>query len=86
MYIVEKIFAVVSLLVTYFLGKLTKKSKFISNKLIPIQNLLIGIISAYIYYRITNDISLVVAGVGLFTGGTYDIANNLKKLLSEEEE
>ena len=62
-----------------------KNSK-INNKIIPLQNLIIGLVTALIYYLITKDFSLVLAGVGLFTGGTYDIVNNLKKLLDEKKE
>ncbi len=77
------IFVIVTAIVTFILGIIVKKMPNINNKLIPIQNLIIGLITALIYYLITKDFSLVLAGVGLFTGGTYDIVNNLQKLIPE---
>lgn len=79
----EYIIGIVTVVVTFILGLLSKKSSFINNNLIPIQNLAIGIIASVIYYLMTKDVNLVIAGLGLFTGGTYDIANNLKKLLEK---
>ena len=76
----------VSAIVTFVLGFYVKKHPKFNNKLIPVQNLLIGIISAIIYYLYTEDFSLVIAGVGLFAGGTYDIFNNLNKIINEKKE
>ncbi len=76
----HNIFAIVTMVITFILGIVTKKSSKINNNLIPIQNLLIGIITSVIYYLITKDISLVLTGVGLFTGGTYDLFKNLMAL------
>ena len=69
------IFVIVTAIVTFILGIIVKKMPNINNKLIPIQNLIIDLI--------TKDFSMVLAGVGLFTGGTYDIVNNLQKLIPE---
>ena len=80
----HNILLIVSALVTFILGIIAKKHPKVNNNLIPIQNLLIGIISSVIYYIFTKDISLVLTGVGLFTGGTYDLLNNLNKLKKEE--
>ena len=80
------IFVIVTSIVTFILGIIVKKMPKINNKLIPIQNLIIGLITSLIYYLITKDFSLVLAGVGLFTGGTYDIVNNLQKLIPELKE
>ena len=76
----HNIFAIVTMVITFIIGIVTKKSSKINNNLIPIQNLLIGIITSVIYYLITKDISLVLTGVGLFTGGTYDLFKNLMAL------
>ncbi len=82
----HSIFAVVSSFVTFILGLISKKNPKIDNKMIPLQNLFIGLFTALIYYLITKDVSLVLAGVGLFTGGTYDIFNNLQKIFDEKKE
>lgn len=79
------IITLVTILVTFVMGVISKKSKWISNQLIPIQNLLIGIIVAAIYYAITKDLNLVIATVGLGTGGAYDIVHNLSKILENRE-
>ena len=71
--------------VTFICGIFAKKNEFINNKLIPLQNLLIGIISALIYFLLTKDWNGALAGVGLFTGGVYDLGKNLNKLFTNED-
>lgn len=75
------IISLVTILVTFVCGILAKKSKLIDNKLIPIQNLAIGIIAGIIYYIITKDINVVIMSVGLGTGGAYDVLHNIQKLM-----
>lgn len=65
---------------TWFLGYLSKKSKFINNNLIPVQNLLIGVIVAMIEWWITSDFDTAIALSGLFAGGAYDLSHNLQKI------
>lgn len=81
----ENIIALVTIIVSFFLGKLSKKSNFIKNELIPIQNLFVGLFVALIYYFMTKDISLAIGTAGLFAGGSYDIVHNLKKMLCSKE-
>ena len=78
------IVALVTVIVTWLLGYLSKKSTFISNKLIPIQNVLIGVIVALIEWIITKDFSTALALSGLLAGGTYDIFHNLNKMVKGE--
>lgn len=77
----EYLIALVTVIVEIVLGYISKKNPKISNKIIPIQNLLIGIIIAVIEYIITKDFNTAIAISGLIAGGTYDIVHNLKKLL-----
>ena len=77
------IISMVTIFVTFICGLIAKKVTWFNNKLIPIQNLAIGIIAAVIYYFMTKDISLVIATVGLGTGGAYDILHNINKLINE---
>lgn len=77
----EKIITIVTMIVTWVLGIVSKKSKWVSNYLIPIQNILIGLIIAIIEWIITKDFSLAIALSGLLAGGTYDIFHNLNKLI-----
>ena len=71
---------IVTLIITWFLGHLSKKSKFISNNLIPLQNLLIGVFIALIEWIITKDFEVALALSGVIAGGTYDVVHNLQKL------
>ena len=74
------IITIVTMIVTYILGVISKKAPWLSNNLIPVQNLLIGIIVAIVYWIITEDFSVAIAVSGLLAGGIYDIGNNLKKI------
>lgn len=77
----EYLFALVTVIVEIVLGYISKKNPKISNKIIPIQNLLIGVVIAVIEYIITKDFNTAIAISGLIAGGTYDIVHNLEKLL-----
>ena len=83
---IATIISIVTVFVTFVCGIIAKKVSWFNNKLIPIQNLAIGIIAGLIYYIITKDFNLVIMTVGLGTGGTYDIFSNLQKLFIKEEE
>ena len=81
---ITSIVTLVTIIVTYVLGILAKKSSFINNKLIPIQNILIGLIVAIIEWIITKDFKVAIALSGVLAGGLYDIPNNLRKLYKNE--
>ena len=76
------IISLVTFFVTLLLGFVSKRSTWIHNNLIPMQNLLIGIIVAIVEWIITKDFNSAIAISGLVAGGTYDIVHNLKKLIS----
>ena len=76
----EYLISLITVIVTLVLGIVSKKSPKIKNNLIPIQNLLIGVIVAIIELVITKDFSTAIALSGLVAGGTYDIVHNLQKL------
>ncbi len=78
----EIIMSLVTIVVTFILGLIAKKVNWVSDNLIPIQNLIIGIIVSLIYYFMTKDVSINIALSGLLTGGTYDIIKNLKELIN----
>lgn len=79
-----EILTVVTIIVSWILGALAKKSTFINNKLIPIQNIAIGIIVAIIEWIITKDFSLAISLSGLIAGGSYDVFHNLQKIVKGE--
>ena len=80
----EIILSVVVIVVTFILGLVAKKVTWISNNLIPLQNLIIDVIMALIYFFITKDISIAIVSAGIMTGGAYDLVKNLKELVEEK--
>lgn len=76
----------VTLIVTWIMGYFAKKSKYISNNLIPVQNLIIGIIVTIIYWIISKDFEAALMLTGSLAGGLYDIVHNLQKLVEPKEE
>ena len=80
----EIILSVVVIVVTFILGLVAKKVTWISNNLIPLQNWVIGVIMALIYFFITKDISIAIVSAGIMTGGAYDLVKNLKELVEEK--
>ena len=80
----SEMLAIITFVVTLVCGVITKKLPKISNKIIPIQNLLIGVIVAVVEWIITKNFSTAMALSGLLAGGTYDIFNNLNKLSKYE--
>ena len=78
-----EIIALVTCIVTIICGYITKKCPNISNKIIPIQNLLIGLVVAIVEWIITKDFKTAIALSGLLAGGTYDIVHNINKMRGE---
>lgn len=81
---VSTLISLVTIIVTWLLGIVSKKYTRLNNKLIPIQNILIGLIVALIEWIVTKDFKVAIALSGLLASGTYDIAHNLKKLIYNE--
>ena len=81
----ENLLTVVTIIVTWILGMVSKKVKFVNNKFIPIQNLLIGVIVAIIEFIVTKNFNTAIALSGLLAGGTYDIFHNLEKIVKKED-
>lgn len=79
------IITMVTIIVTWILGIVSKKSKFINNNLIPVQNILIGVVVAIIEWIITKDFKVAIALSGILAGGTYDIIHNLDKMIRKGE-
>lgn len=79
-----QIVSLVTIIATWLLGILAKKSKFINNNLIPVQNILIGVVVAIVEWIITKDFSLAIAMSGLIAGGSYDVIHNLEKIMKRQ--
>ena len=80
-----EILTIVTIIATWIFGVLSKKSSFINNNLIPIQNIVIGVVVAIIEWIITKDFSMAIALSGLIAGGTYDVFHNLEKIVRGEQ-
>lgn len=80
----EQIITIVTFLVTLVMGAISKKNPALSNKIIPIQNLAVGVIVAVVEFIITKNFSTAIALSGIVAGGTYDIIHNLEKLVRGE--
>lgn len=81
---ITEVITLVTFTVTFICGFITKKIPKISNKIIPLQNLAIGVIVAVIEWIITKDFSTAIMMSGVMAGGTYDILHNLEKIRSEK--
>ena len=80
----EYIITLVTIILEILLGFVAKKNPKIKNQLIPIQNLLVGLIGAIIEFITTKDFETAIAISGLVAGGAYDIVHNLKKLKGDK--
>lgn len=76
--------SLVTIVVTWGLGVVSKRYTSLNNKLIPIQNILIGVIVAVIEWIVTKDFSTAIAVSGIIAGGTYDVFHNLEKIVRGE--
>ena len=82
---IESIMQLVTIVVTLVLGVLAKKSSFIENKTIPIQNVVIGLAMAFIHWIMTKDVSIAITLSGLLAGGSYDLGKNLLEIFKKEK-
>ena len=80
---ISEILSIVTFVVTLIFGYISKKHPKISNNIIPIQNLVVGVVMMIIDFIITKDIHTALAVSGLMAGGTYDIVHNLNKMRGE---
>lgn len=73
----EMIIPVMTMIVSYFFGFLAKKFNWYKKKYIPIQNAVIGILSAIIYCTAVPEADFVTvlftALSGFVAGGVYDL-------------
>ena len=76
--------SLVTIIVTWVLGVISKKHTKLNNKLIPIQNILVGLIVALIEWIVTKDFKVAIALSGLLAGGAYDVINNINKIIREQ--
>ena len=73
--------SLVTILVAWLLGYISKRSIWVNNRIIPIQNILIGLIVAIVEWIVTKDFKVAIALSGIIAGGTYDVFHNLEKIV-----
>jgi len=78
------IVSMATVIATWLLGILAKKYTSLNSKLIPLQNILIGLIVAIVEWAITKDFKVAIALSGIIAGGTYDVFHNLEKIIKGE--
>lgn len=81
---ITNIITIVTIFASWILGIAAKKSTWVNNNLIPIQNILIGLVVACIEWAITKDFKVAIALSGVIAGGTYDVFHNLEKIIKGE--
>lgn len=81
-----ELFCTITLLASWILGKISKRTPQISNYLIPLQNLIVGLTIAGIEWLITKDFKVAVAISGITAGGIYDILHNINLIIKEAKE
>jgi len=71
---------------TLILGQVVKKIPSLDKKkIIPIQNLCVGLFVFGTQYLITRDINISVALSGILSGGVYDIGKAIKQIFIKED-
>ena len=81
----EVMLTILTSFITFVCGLIAKRIPWFHNYLIPVQNIMIGIFTALIYYIYSKNISYSIMCAGLFSGGLYDLFNNLNKIINTKE-
>lgn len=76
----DVIIAGITVLVTWIFGNYAKKSSKIKNSVIPVQNIIIMIVSCGIYWWATGSFSVVVASGSPVATLLYDTYHSLTKV------
>lgn len=80
---IETILTLITAVVSYIFGELSKKFHWVENKYLPLQNLAIGLLSAVVYYLVVDDsdigTAIIMAFSGLMAGGAYDLLQTKKE-------
>lgn len=71
----------ITILVTWALGKIAKKSKYVNNHIIPLQNIVIGVVVSIIYYLATGDVNVLVSSSSAIATIIYDAVHGFEKLI-----
>ena len=77
---IETIIMILTQIIVWILGALSKKNENIKNDMIIFQNGIVGLISCFLYYVVTKDFSVAIATSGLTADIVYNLVHSSYKL------
>lgn len=81
---IETIIMMITQIIVWVLGALSKKNENIKNDMIIFQNGIVGLISCILYYIVTKDFSVAIATSGLTADVLYNLAHSSYKLIKRK--
>lgn len=80
---IELVFALVTAIITGLLGTILK-NKVVPSRFIPVQNLVIGVVSAIVavYFNLFQNVPVAIftcLAISMGVGGTYDLSQTTRK-------
>ena len=79
----ELMITLLTMIVSWILGFIAKKSPYKNNNLIIIQNIIVGLLVSILYFIITKDFNLAISLSGVFAETGYNLIHNIEKLIKE---
>lgn len=80
----ELIVTLLTMILTWILGFISKKCPYINNNLIIIQNIVVGLSVSIFYFIITKDFNLAISLSGIFAETGYNLIHNIEKLIKND--
>ena len=81
---IETIIMMLTHIIVWILGALSKKNENIKNDMIIFQNGIVGLISCFLYYVVTKDFSVAIATSGLTADIVYNLVHSSYKLIKRK--
>ncbi len=81
---IETIIMMLTQIIVWILGALSKKNENIKNDMIIFQNGIVGLISCFLYYVVTKDFSVAIATSGLTADIVYNLVHSSYKLIKRK--
>ncbi len=79
----ELVVTLLTMILTWVLGFISKRCPYVNNNLIIIQNIVIGLSVSIFYFIITKDFNLAITLSGLLAETGYNLIHNIEKLIKE---
>ena len=80
----ELIVTLLTMILTWILGFISKRCPYINNNLIIIQNIVVGLSVSIFYFIITKDFNLAISLRGIFAETGYNLIHNIEKLIKND--